>query len=161
MKSIDLTGRWQFKANDAPQDQAHLPKRYRSLQKWMKATVPGTVHTDLLALKKIPDPYYRMNELDLQWIDLVSWIYRREFSVDSEFLSADKVELVAEGLDTYVNIKINGTAVAETDNMFVTHRIDAKDMLLVGENVIEVPLRLTDTSGTGIGGTVRQTLGSL
>lgn len=138
MKSIDLTGRWQFKANDAPQDQAHLPKRYRSLQKWMKATVPGTVHTDLLALKKIPDPYYRMNELDLQWIDLVSWIYRREFSVDSEFLSADKVELVAEGLDTYVNIKINGTAVAETDNMFVTHRIDAKDMLLVGENVIEI-----------------------
>ena len=36
---------------------------------WLPATVPGTVHTDLLANGKIEDPFYRLNELDQQWID--------------------------------------------------------------------------------------------
>ena len=29
---------------------------------WIPATVPGCVHTDLLAAGKIPDPFYRDNE---------------------------------------------------------------------------------------------------
>jgi len=33
---------------------------------WLPAKVPGTVHTDLLENKKIEDPYYRLNEPDLQ-----------------------------------------------------------------------------------------------
>ena len=43
----------------------------------LKATVPGSVHSDLLAAGKIPDPYYRDNEDSLQWIGEVDWIYRR------------------------------------------------------------------------------------
>ena len=35
---------------------------------WLPATVPGDVHLDLLANKKIPDPFYRDNEAKLQWI---------------------------------------------------------------------------------------------
>ncbi len=30
--------------------------------KWKTANVPGTIHTDLLFNKLIPDPYYRDNE---------------------------------------------------------------------------------------------------
>lgn len=33
---------------------------------WMHATVPGTVHTDLVANKKIPDPFLEKNELLVQ-----------------------------------------------------------------------------------------------
>ena len=40
----------------------------------IKATVPGSVHTDLLAAGKIPDPYYRDNEDRLQWIGEEDWI---------------------------------------------------------------------------------------
>src|SRR5271166_6375235 len=36
---------------------------------WMPATVPGDVHLDLLANKKIDDPFYRTNESKLQWIE--------------------------------------------------------------------------------------------
>ena len=34
----------------------------------LPATVPGTIHTDLLAAGLIPDPFWRDNELVLQWV---------------------------------------------------------------------------------------------
>ncbi len=49
---------------------------------WLTATVPGTVHTDLLNNKKIPDPFYRTNERDLQWIDKKDWEYRTHLDID-------------------------------------------------------------------------------
>jgi len=36
---------------------------------WLPAAVPGDVHLDLLANKKIPDPFVRDNEAKLQWMD--------------------------------------------------------------------------------------------
>lgn len=54
--------------------------RQRDSGAWLPATVPGTVHTDLLANGKIEDPFYRTNELQLQWIDKKDWEYRTEFS---------------------------------------------------------------------------------
>ncbi|PCH99830.1 MAG: hypothetical protein COB81_10060 [Flavobacteriaceae bacterium] len=41
--------------------------RKTTTEEWMPATVPGTVHTDLLENKIIEDPFYRTNEKDLQW----------------------------------------------------------------------------------------------
>jgi len=40
---------------------------------WLKAKVPGTVHTDLLHLKKIPDPYLANNESILQYLENENW----------------------------------------------------------------------------------------
>lgn len=37
---------------------------------WRTASMPGTVHTDLLAHNLIPDPYVGAPEADLQWIGL-------------------------------------------------------------------------------------------
>ena len=39
------------------------------------ATVPGCVHTDLLAHGLIPDPYLDDNENRLQWIGRTDWVY--------------------------------------------------------------------------------------
>jgi len=43
---------------------------------WMNATVPGTVHSELIENKDIEDPFYRLNEYEVQWIDKVDWEYR-------------------------------------------------------------------------------------
>lgn len=43
------------------------------------ATVPGCIHTDLLANKKINDPYYRYNDVEYRWIAFDNWTYTREF----------------------------------------------------------------------------------
>lgn len=37
------------------------------------ATVPGTVHTDLIKNGVIEDPYFRLNERGVQWIDKEDW----------------------------------------------------------------------------------------
>ncbi len=135
MERFDLNGIWKFKA---------IPRKGKSnaqnaeVCEWMSATVPGTVHTDLLGAGKIPDPYYRMNELDVQWVDSERWIYRREFTIGNEILTCDAVQLVAEGLDTYARVKLNGKDVGETSNMFVENRFDVRQMLKAGNNVLEI-----------------------
>ncbi len=135
MKQIDLNGKWQFKAVDKYRA---LPKDISGITEWMSGTVPGTVHTDLLANGKIPDPFYRMNEEDVQWVDSQQWVYRRDFDVDENFLKEKRIELVAEGLDTYTSIRINGKQVGTTADMFVEHRFNAKKFLRSGKNFIEI-----------------------
>ena len=67
---------------------------------WTGATVPGTVHTDLLAAGRIPDPLTGDHEGELAWIEREDWVYRRDFDVDPEMLEQDRIALVFEGLDT-------------------------------------------------------------
>jgi len=45
------------------------------------ASVPGCIHTDLLAAEAIPDPYYRFNDQELLWVGNSDWTYRRTFDV--------------------------------------------------------------------------------
>ncbi|HEY3289440.1 MAG TPA: glycoside hydrolase family 2 protein [Anaerolineae bacterium] len=102
------------------------------------ATVPGCIHTDLMAAEKIPDPYYRDNELKLQWIGEVDWNYSRSFNVPASLLKFEKVVLRCEGLDTLATLTINGAQMAETDNMFRTWEFDVRSLLKRGTNTIEV-----------------------
>ncbi len=58
---------------------------------WLPATVPGCVHTDLLAAGEIPDPYFRDNELRLQWIGEKDWVYKTKFEVPAAFLQQQQI----------------------------------------------------------------------
>jgi beta-mannosidase len=137
MKHIELNGLWNVKGNDAYR---LLPPDMHRVKEWMPAQVPGTIHTDLLAQKIIPDPFYRMNENDVQWIENLQWIYSRQFEIDALVLKERHIVLVAEGLDTYARILINGKQVAETADMFVEHRFDVKRYVKAGTNLIEIHL---------------------
>ncbi|HJT74898.1 MAG TPA: hypothetical protein VJ720_12780, partial [Chitinophaga sp.] len=53
---------------------------------WRTATVPGTVHTDLMAHHLIPDPFVGMNEKAVQWVDKKDWLYRTRFEVTETML---------------------------------------------------------------------------
>jgi beta-mannosidase len=109
----------------------------------IKAKVPGCVHTDLLDLGKIPDPYYRDNEKQLMWIGETDWEYTRSFEIGKDMLKNEHVVLLCEGLDTLADIKINGSTVAKTDNMFRTWEFDVKHLLRVGQNEIFVFFKST------------------
>lgn len=87
--------------------------------KWHQASVPGTIHTDLMNEGLIADPFIRNNESALQWIDKVNWEYRTNFILDKELKQAGKGELVFEGLDTYADIFLNGNKILSSQNMFV------------------------------------------
>lgn len=105
---------------------------------WSAATVPGCVHTDLMALDKISDPYYGTNELDLQWIEERDWEYETTFDVSEALLASDKVELCADGLDTVATVWINEQKIASTDNMYIAHRWNVKKHLQSGKNTIRI-----------------------
>ena len=107
---------------------------------WVPATVPGCIHTDLMAAGEIPDPFYREFEQSVQWVGETDWVYRRSFSVPLELLQHDQVLLRCEGLDTFAIIKLNGQKVGTTNNMFRTWEFDVKAALKEGENTIEIAL---------------------
>ena len=110
-------------------------------EEWLDATVPGTVHQDLMAHDRLPDPFYGMNEQKIQWVEKEDWLYRTSFVLSQEQLDSDDVTLVFEGLDTYADVYLNGALVLKADNMFVGYRIPVKPVLRSGENRLVVRFR--------------------
>src|SRR5689334_12913787 len=117
--------------------------KFREVNKtdWHSATVPGCVHTDLLANKMIDDPFYRDNEKRLQWIGKTDWEYRTTFNVSPATLKRQNVEIVFHGLDTYANVFVNDVSVLNADNMFRTWRVDVKKFIKPGQNSLRIKFR--------------------
>ena len=127
--TLVLDHSWQFRQVAAAQD---------AEAGWLPATVPGDVHLDLLANKKISDPFYRDNESKLQWIQDASFEYRVDFNVTAAMLARSHVDLVFDGLDATANVYLNGTQVLFADNMFRTWRVAAKSNLHTGANQLRI-----------------------
>lgn len=104
----------------------------------LTAQVPGDVTADLLNAGKIPDPFYRENEADIQWIGERDWIYERAFEVPGALLDEERVLLRCDGLDTLATVEINGQEIGTGDNMHRIYEWDVKTVLHPGENRIRV-----------------------
>jgi len=105
---------------------------------WNKAVVPGCVHTDLLRNKQIPDPFYRTNEKDLQWIDKKDWEYKTVIEISQEQLNSENLEIVFKGLDTYADVFLNNKQILSADNMFREWMVDVKPSLKIGKNELRI-----------------------
>ena len=105
---------------------------------WFPATVPGTVHTDLLKNDLIPDPFYGCNEKDLQWIGERDWIFKAEFNIDENTLSNEQINIVFEGLDTYADVFLNGENILQANNMHRKWEVGCRELLQVGNNSLEI-----------------------
>ena len=105
---------------------------------WLPATVPGTVHQDLIDNNKLINPFFGMNEEKVQWVEKEDWQYKTTFVLTKEQLSRQAALLNFEGLDTYADIYLNGSLLERTDNMFVGYEIPVKDVLREGENRLQV-----------------------
>ena len=120
---------------------------------WLPATVPGDVHLDLLANKKIPDPFYRDNEAKLQWIENASWEYRVSFDVAPEVLGRSNVDLVFDGIDAAAQIFVNDAPVLDANNMFRIWRVPVKAHLHAGKNLLRVvfpsPIKAAEQAAAG------------
>ena len=114
---------------------------------WRSASVPGTVHQDLIFHNLLPDPFYGTNEEKIQWVENEDWEYRTTFVVTDEQLKHDGAQLILEGLDTYADVYLNGALLLKNDNMFVGHTLSVKPVLRKGENRLHIyfhsPIRQT------------------
>ncbi|WP_211768248.1 glycoside hydrolase family 2 protein [Kutzneria sp. CA-103260] len=101
---------------------------------WLPAVVPGGVHESLLAAGRIEPPYQDRNELDIRWIEDRDWWFRASFARPA---ADGRARLVFHGLDTVVDIWLNGEPLGHHENMFrpaefdVTERLRADNELLL------------------------------
>ena len=124
--SIEISENWTFKNNiDSV---------------WLEASVPGDVHTDLLKNGLIEDPFYRLNEHDLQWIDKTDWEYKTEFDLSQKDLNSHSLALEFQGIDTYSSIYLNDSLIGTTDNMFIGKTVDIKNFAKLGKNKLYIKL---------------------
>ncbi|MDP6532649.1 MAG: glycoside hydrolase family 2 protein [Candidatus Marinimicrobia bacterium] len=105
---------------------------------WYPATVPGTVHTDLLASEIIPDPFYGQNEKAVKWVETEDWEYVTAFDLTADALQKDKIELVFEGLDTYADVYLNRIKILTANNMHRSWQVSVKPILHPGRNELRV-----------------------
>ncbi|OFA03588.1 glycoside hydrolase family 2 protein [Duganella sp. HH101] len=128
---------WQFRL--PPSDPQAAGRA--ALTEWHAATVPGHVHTDLLAARLIADPYQEHEEAGLQWIGNAGWEYRLRFDVDAATLAHGRQQLVLDGVDTYADIWLNGVKLRSTANAFRGWRLNVRGLLKASGNVLLVQLQ--------------------
>ena len=120
MKIQSLAGEWEF--------------RQIGTQDWLPANVPGGVHTDLLALGRIPNPFVGDNEKRVQWVAETDWEYRYRFEVNPGVMDQPHIFLVCDGLDTLSTVRLNETELGRTENMFRQYRWEVTPWLKAGVN---------------------------
>ena len=119
MRIQSLTGAWKL--------------RQAGTEEWLPASVPGGVHTDLLASGRIPDPFVGDNEKRVQWVADADWTYRCSFGCGTEILAEEKIYLVCEGLDTLATVALNGHELGHTANMFRRYEWEVKAFIKENE----------------------------
>lgn len=115
MKCESLAGKWEFRQVGA--------------EEWLPGNVPGGVHTDLMALGRIPDPFVGDNEKRVAWVAESDWVYRLHFDGSPELLKQDRIYLVCDGLDTLASVELNGHELGQTDNMFRRYTWEIKPLI--------------------------------
>jgi beta-mannosidase len=123
------------------------------LPKAIPASVPGSVHTDLMASGLIENPFLDDNERLYAWIGYCDWLYQTEFNFKPG--AEAFTDLVFEGIDTVAKIYLNGHLLAEVVNQHRSYRFAVKDRLVEGLNKLEVrfssPIRYADRMSLELG----------
>lgn len=137
-----LDSGWTVRQLDPPSN------RYSNAGVPLPAEVPGHVHLDLQRAGVIPDPFERMYERAVAWVDAADWLYECTFSVDgAEVASGTRRLLRFDGLDTIAEIRLDGEVIGRLDNMFVPHELDVTDRLGEGEHRLEVQFSSAERVG--------------
>ena len=128
---IDLSGEWRLR-DDAGGNGCAL-------------RLPGDGHTALAAAGLIPEPYDGLGELGARWLCERDWIATR--TVEMPHPDHD---LVVDGLDTVVQVHVNGVPVLDAANAFRTHRADLSAAARAGANEIAITFRSPIAAGRAI-----------
>ena len=85
------------------------------------ATIPGSIHTDLMAAGVIGDIRTNGNEIEQEWIRNADSSYRTSFEITN---SMSHHELNFLGLDTFATVLVNGEIRLVTENMHRSYQLD-------------------------------------
>ena len=102
------------------------------------AKVPGDITEDFYRAGEIPDPKFGMNYKKARYILENDYEYRLEFGAEKPQDNM-RVFISFKGIDTFSEIKFNGTLLGKTQNMFLKYEYDVTD-LLEKDNVLCVKM---------------------
>ena len=139
----ELSDGWTVRQLDPPAN------RYSDAGVKVAAHVPGHIHLDLQRAGVIPDPFERMHERTVAWVDDVDWLYECTFTVsDAEASEGARRFLRFDGLDTIAVVRLDGEVIGSFDNMHIAYEIDVSDRLAAGEHALEVEFRSAERVGS-------------
>ena len=92
--------------------------------KWRPASIPGSVYSNLLEQGEMKNPYYGENQYEVCEISRNDFEFACYFKVTEDIIAQEKNFLQFDGLDTLVDIYLNGQKLGRADNMHRTWRYD-------------------------------------
>ncbi len=115
-------------------------------EKWMQATVPGTVLACMVANRTLPDPNYGRNLLEVQkHFANLDYLYRTPFSVPPAF-AGRRIWLNLEGISRDALVFVNGQNVGAVNGVWTRGKFDiTRAVRPAGANALAVLVR----AGTG------------
>lgn len=108
---------------------------------WFDTTVPSGVHEIMLREGLIPDPHVGRQAAEADWVGDRDWVFRKVF--ETAELPAGEVRLILRGVDTLAEVYLNGTKIADLDDMFCEWVLVVTEALAPAgqENVLVIVVR--------------------
>ncbi|MBT0768557.1 hypothetical protein KIH74_06445 [Kineosporia sp. J2-2] len=131
MKHQNLSSGWTVAATAGP-----VPEAARGP---VPAAVPGCVHTDLLAVGAIAEPYDDANESGLEWFHHSDWRYTTMLEMPAP-AEGERVDLVFDGIDTVSTVRLGDAVLGRTENMHRGYRFDVTQLITGSEQTLTVDI---------------------
>ena len=134
---------------------AETGHRFQGVTESIPATVPGSVHHDLLRAGLIEDPYFERNSLKCEWVENRWWVYSAAFQVPAEH-DGKAIRLVFQGIDYRAHVFLNGKKLGEHEGMFTPAIFDVSEAVdFGGDNQLRIAIESAPPEMSQIGFTSR------
>lgn len=141
MVTLNLNGAWRVRpARLSTIGETGCRRVLAQRSGWLRATVPGEIHLDLMRAGQMPEPLVSNHAPQCRWPERHSWWYRTTFRAADRLRACERQELVFDGLDLYAQVFLNGVLLGEAANAFVPARFDVRHRLRSGRNQLVVRL---------------------
>jgi beta-mannosidase len=114
-----------------------------NVAEWLPAVVPGNVRSDLLALDRIPSPFFGDEYRASLWVEDYDWWYRRP--LDLTLAPGERAFLIFEGIDYLSAVFVNGRELGRQAGMFSRQVYEVSEALR-GDEATEVSSRGPETA---------------
>jgi hypothetical protein len=142
--SVPLESGWRLTLDDwaGSDDGAALSGPSVNTDRWLPATVPGTVLASLVEQDKLPDPVYGWNNLRVpEALSRHAWWYRRSFALPASLSAGRHVWLEFDGVNHQADVWLNGTSVGRLAHPFARAAFDVTAALAArGEQHLAVKI---------------------
>jgi beta-mannosidase len=100
----------------------------KDIRGWNNGTVPGSIQNDLWKAGEIPDPYYELNSLLIEWIPQRTWLYKKSFNISDQY-KHKRIHLHFKGVDYEGQFFLNGEKLGQHKGMYTPVVFDVTNKL--------------------------------